>query len=726
MIDSYQTVAERKPRIRQDVLYAQTPDGVLFHNADHGFHVASTSAYRLAATLMPYLNGELTVAQMCGGLGEAQRQMVARMVSELLERGFVRDTSLDVAPDPALPPEVTKHFAAQIDYIDHYADSPVYRFAKLRSTRVAVVGDDPVARWCVLSLVRNGTAHVGVSASIDRPGNGFVDVRDEMAALDRLGCPARLHDLPARVRTWDDLAGYDVVLVSEAGAAPSPVPALLGAGIPDGVLLLTATTIGDSVLVGPLMSAQRSVCCVCAMLRFGANDDPGAAAQLWSRLAVGAAQPTSVLGGPPAAMLGNLLAYEAFRAVTGAMPAEADDAVIVQRLDTLDAVTEPVVAHPHCPYHRGAGAVDPVAGITPREPAMTGRPEDDDVDQSQQRLFTTASRLVRPHVGVFTRFDDEQYTQIPVKVARLRFPLGHSERRALVAFDVHHLIGARWSAVFAAAGLYAEHAAARPALAATGDRPVVEPARLAIRSGTDVPADRVAHWMAGTSILSGGEVLVPAAAVHGRFNGEGVCVATSAGTGAAHSVAEALGAGLLSALAYDALNRAMRGGEVGAVDVADLAADPELDYLTRSAGHLGIDLELLDLGEDRVGGVHVLLARAYDEADDAPLWTIGADFRRGRAAIRALRDLIGRVQVAREFPDEPVDTGDPLLRAFDPYALAATGPTRAFDPAAAGPPEAVLDRIRHAGRDAVAVSTAPADLRSGGIATVRVLLVDGA
>jgi bacteriocin biosynthesis cyclodehydratase domain-containing protein len=523
------------------------------------------------------------------------------------------------------------------------------------------------------------------------------------------------------------------VLVSDAGAAPSLIPTLLDAGIPDGVLLLSATTIGDSVLVGPLMSAGRRACCVCAMLRFGANHDPGAAAEIWSRLAVGTAPPTSVVGGPPAAMLGNLLAYEAFRTVTGVLPAEAEEAVIVQRLDTLDAATEPLVTHPRCPYHRGAdptGTTDPIHGVLPCEPAMTGRPEEDDAEESQRRLFATAGQLVRPHVGVFTRFDDDQYTQLPLKVARLRFSLGHSEQRAIIAFDVHHLIGARWSALFAAAELYAGHIAPRPVLArvGTGDRPVVDPARLAIRSGTDVAADHVAHWMPATSLLSGRGVVVPVAAIHsdGAFNVDGICVATSAGTGSGHSTAEALGAGLVSALAYDALSRAVRGGEVSVVDTAGLAADPELDFLVRSAGNLGIDLELLDLGEDRVSGVYVLLARAYDEGRNIPLWTVGADFRRRRAAIRALRDLIGGVQVAREFPGEPADTGDPLLRAFDPYTLKATVATLAFDPAATGTPEAALDRIRDAGRDAVAVSTAPADLRAGGISTVRVLLVDGA
>jgi bacteriocin biosynthesis cyclodehydratase domain-containing protein len=732
MIDSVSDLADSKPRIRQDVLYVQTADGVLFHNADLGFQVASKSAYRLATALMPYLTGKHTVAELCGGLGDGQREMVRQLVSELLKRGFVRDTSLDIAPEPALTAEVAQHFAAQISYIDHYVDSPAHRFAKLRSTGVAVIGDDPVARWCVLSLVRNGIARVGVLPSIDRPDNAFADVTDEIAVLNRRGCPARLHELPSQVLTWGDLAGFDVVLISDAGATPL-VANLLGAGIPDGVVLLAATTVGESVLVGPVMYGDLPTCWVCAVLRFGANQDPGGAADIWSGLAAGVAGRACPLSEPHAAMLGNLLAYEAFRAITGVMPAETKDAVIVQRVDTLDAVTEPLTPHPRCPHHADARpepATDPMSGITPNEPAMSGLPEVDDADESQKRLLDAAGRLVRPHVGVFSRFDDDQYTQIPLKVARLRLSLGHRERRAIVAFDVHHLVGARWSALFTAAGLYAEHVVPPRGLTRAGSSgpPVIEPRRLATASGTGITADRVASWTPAVSLDSGVSVLVPTAAVQpfGPPNHDGMCIATAAGAGAGQSVGEALGTGLASALAFDALNRAIRGAEVTAVDPSGLSADRELDFLVRSAGNLGVEFELLDLGEDQVSGVYVLLARAYDGDRDIPLWSVGADFGLRRAAVRALRDVIGGVQVAREFPGEQADTGNPLLRAFDPYTIRVASLTTGFDLTAAGTPRAALDRIHARGRVALAVHTTSADLRSGGISTVRVLIADGA
>ena len=744
MTGSYHRLADSKPRIKQDVLYSQTSDGVLFHNADLGFHIASKSAYRLACLLMPYLNGEHTVAQLCGGLDNGQRGMVSEIVAAMLDRGFARDTSGDIKPETALAPQVSARFAAQISYIDHYADSSERRFARLREARVAVLGDDLVARWCVAGLIRNGVAQVGVVPSLDRPGTGFAEVAEEIAALNRDGCAVELIPLGRSVVGWSDLAGFDAVLITDAGAVPGVVTGLLADGIPNGVMLLSATTFAEKVLVGPVMSAGRTGCWICAALRFGAHDESGAAADVWSRLVVPATDDASPLSGPHAAALGNLLAYEAFRVITGTMPAETEGTVIVQRLDSLDAVVEKLSAHPACPYCQvgtADDAADPIERAVPATPPVTVVQDETDADDSLRRLMETANRLVYPNVGVFTRFDDDQFTQLPLKVTRLRFPLGHRERRAVTTFDTHHLVGARWSALLAAAELYVEQVVPLPGLVhAPQGQSVVEPSRLAIGSGVPVAAGDVAHWVRATSLLSGDGFVVPAAAVRpfGAYNAAGMCVATSAGAGAGSTVAEALGVGLASVLAYDALNRATRGSEVFAVDPLTLATDPELDFLRRSADNLGLAFELLDLGEDRISGVHVLLARASGESAESPLWTIGADPHRGRAVARALRDLVGVVQVAVQFPDERLDPASRLLRAFDPYTLRPAG-TVELGPEGAGPEEAgpeeagpeaawtaVLDRVATAGRDVLAVPTASSDLRSAGIETVRVLLVNGA
>ncbi|MET8067946.1 hypothetical protein ABZS65_30405, partial [Micromonospora sp. NPDC005313] len=190
MSTAYETVAQTRPRMRHDVLFTRTEDGVLFHNASSGFRLTSGTAYRLATLLVPHLNGRNRVADICRPLPAARRDMIGELVEALYARGFARDVPAEEDPETVLDPAVAGTFAAQIAYVDHYTDRPAHRFAAFRDTRVAVLGDGPVARSCATALLRNGAAGVTVRAAV-APG-----LADELAALTEAGCPATVDELP--------------------------------------------------------------------------------------------------------------------------------------------------------------------------------------------------------------------------------------------------------------------------------------------------------------------------------------------------------------------------------------------------------------------------------------------------------------------------------------------------------------------------------------------------
>lgn len=716
---AFEALAGTRPRIRRDVLYTETPGGVLFHNADGGFHLTGRTAYRFASLLVPHLDGRHSLADICEGFPDAQRAMAAGLLRTLYERGFARDTGnemqavLEDGPQAA----AASRFEAQIAYIDHYTGDAHRRFRRFRATRVAVLGRGEVARWCALSLLRNGSARLGVQH--DR-----AELADELRELADDGCPARVDRIPADgAGRWDALKGYDVVVVTGPDAAVR-THRLLAEGVPEGRTLIPSWTFGDRAVTGPLSTHGGSGCWSCALLRLGAAQDPGAAARLWSEVAAGAVSslpPTDgPLYGPVAAMTGNLLGYEVFRLATGALPAETDRQVLIQDPESLDVLAEPVWPHPRCRHC--ADPADP-AGETARVladgPAVARTATVDtarDAERAVEDLHALGSALVRPYTGVFTRYDDEELTQTPLKVSRVEVPLGAGGRRLIAAFDVHHLAGARVRALHAAATAYVEHM-------------------------VPVGADQVT----ATSLFTKETVRVPAAAVRpfGPYNHERTYPATRAGAGAGGTPGEAAGSALLSALAYDSLLRAVRGTatvtvltagapEAAAgvrVEGAVEEADPELVFLRKSARTLGTGAELLDLGECGRSSAHVVLAREPDGEGSAGRWAVACDLSRTGAANAALRDLLGQVQLAAESGagarPGAVDTGDPLLADLHPGTLAVTA--EACDgPAGADTTwERVLDRLRADGRDVLLVPTTPADLRAGGLSTARVLLTGG-
>ncbi|MFE7383876.1 TOMM precursor leader peptide-binding protein [Streptomyces zhihengii] len=718
--DPFEALGATRPRIRRDVLFTETPGGVLFHNADGGFHLTGRTAYRFASLVVPHLTGHHTLAELCAGFGPAQRAMAAELVRTLYARSFARDVpEADLTAPGATGADEAVHrrFAAQIAYVDHYADAAPERFARFRGTRVAVLGGDETARWCALSLVRNGCARVGVAAD-------FADVTAEAAEAEADGCPVRVDRLGAD-DGWTALADWDVVVVTGAGAA-ARTHRLLAAGVPEGRTLIPAWTFGEHRVTGPLSTAATAGCWSCAALRLGAGPDAGAAAaDLWAEVAGVLPDAASPLTGPVAAMSGNLLGYEVFRVTTGALPAETDGQVLLQDLRSLDVVAEPVHPHPRCVRCAGRTPAGP-DGAPPAALALPATPSVDTAREAEavvDDLNRISAALVRPHAGVFTRYADEEITQTPLKVSRVELAVGHGRRRTVAAFDVHHLAGARTRALYAAAEVYTEHVVPPAAEAAAGTGARLAPDALTTGGGTGTAADAVTAWTTATSLLTKETVAVPAAAVRalGALNDDRLHLATGAGTGAGPGPQEAAGRGLLSALAHDALLRAVSGTTrvtpVGAPD-----DDPELAFLLTSAGTLDIAAELLDLGEDERSSAYAVLAR---ETGGDGRWALGAGLSRRDAACEALRDLLGQVQLAAEDPEYAYDPGLPLVGDLAPGTVAVTEPGPCPPTARATAFDTVLDRLRAAGRDVLHVATTPADLAACGISTARVLLTTG-
>ncbi|MFF9428529.1 TOMM precursor leader peptide-binding protein [Streptomyces sp. NPDC014746] len=741
-LTSYAEIAATRPRVRRDVLFTQTPGGVIFHNADGGFQLTAKSGYRFATLLMPYLDGSRAVEEICAGFGDTQKAMVGELVQALYGRGFARPVPApdDTAAEPAPGPEAAARFAPQIAYIDHYADGAASRFARFRDTRVAVVGDGPVARWCVLSLVRNGCATIGVDRSLAEgtaavTPEEFAAVRAEAAALAGEGCPVELPLLPGRDTVaggdaWSAYEGYDVVVAAAGPDVPALVLPLLRQGVPRGRTLLPAWTFGGSAVVGPVTTADSSSCWSCAALRLGAAGNAAAsdAAELWSGLALGTGTPGPGPTGPLAAMLGNLLGYEVFRLVTGALPGETRDRVLVQSMASLDVASEPLLPHPRCPICASAASLPEPVDVT----AAAARPAflptvatapDDDAAEGPLAELERRSALVRPFTGVFTSYADEPLTQTPLKVGAVVLGLGHRGARTITAFDVHHTAGARLRALNAAAVVYAEHVVPSPVFAeSTAALPPVDPDLLALASGTG-GSGGATRWTPAVSLLTKEVVRVPAGAVRpfGPDNADRRFEPTRAGAGAGSDLPEAAAAGLLSALAHDALRRAVTGsGDTTRIAPEVFGGDPETTFLLRSAALLGLTVELLDLGERSRSGASVVLARTAPDGAAPGCWAVGAALDLTSAAVDAVRDLLGEAQLAGE--GRTADEGDPLLRDLAASLVPVTGSGPAGSPAAPVEWAHVLERLAASGRDAFVVPTHAADLPTAGIHTVRVLL----
>lgn len=690
-----------RPRLRHDVLFADTGSGVLLRHADASFVVKGRGAYRFFSVLAPYFTGKVTVEELAEAIPEQQRPMLLSLVGTLLERGFARDSRL--SPEGALAPEIQAGFQRQIDYVEHYVDGAVERFARFRDLRVLVAGDGPLAGWAALGLLRNGAASVHMA-----DGGGITDeLLDEADRLKGDGCPVELRDadLSLATMTGADLSEYDLVLVTADERSLAHVWRLCADA--DAPPLLPAVLLGEHAVVGPLNARGTDSCWNCFLLRYTEAADAEVSARIWRRFQVDGGQPASTrIHEPQTAMIGNALAFEAFRWATGVLAGETLEAALVQDLRTLDSASERVLPHPSCPAPH---EVDPPADAPPI--GLDAEPEDDD---SVSEAYQAAEALVGARLGVIQEYLDLDLTQSPLKVSRVGFVGQEGNGSRVARADVHTTLRARLRTMRAAALRYV-----RTNATVTGDPGRPDVGR--ISTATGVPGSKAEGPLArGHCLIDGVVREVPVAAVHpfSAFNSEGLFERSVAGEGAGSTAAYAINAALFSAGAFDALREAASGRPVTRIDPSDPPVGSELEFLTGVAATMGTEVELLRL----TGSVPTVVARRVGGAD----WTLGFGVSTTEAVTAALRDLVALEQLTENgVPAE--EATDTWLEAFDPRSLVLdtdsdTSTERPDDVRTTA--DQVREDLAGDGRKAVAVQTGTSDLERCGVHTAKVLFTE--
>ena len=382
-----------RPRMRQDVAFLETLDGVYVRAADGAFVIRGAGAYRYLSALLPHLDGSNLLTEIVAGLPEAHAGAVKSLLTTLASRGVVLDGAGAV-----LDEEVRATYPSQVALLEHHGDDGS-GFARVAASRVLVIGEDDEATATLASaLTANGVG--SASGGFVRVSSAQEGEEADLICLVALDGPARqLFSLAEQAR--------------RAGTAFLPL-----------------IRVGDRLVAGPW---QGPVSIQSALLRMSDNELPGTA-ELWQAAVAGpsAASASSVLPGVAATMLLNVAGFEIFKQLSGSIPSDLDETVILVDPDRLTIRAEHVVAHPAVESTSTRAAVEAADGV-----------------EDAYRRFDS---VVADAVGLLRRFDDDAVPQIPVKTAVLLAPA--ADAAPLVTFGVETVMEARLAALEAAAVRY--------------------------------------------------------------------------------------------------------------------------------------------------------------------------------------------------------------------------------------------------------------------------------
>lgn len=433
-------------RARQDILFSEVQGGVLVQWGDRGFIVKGKSAYKWVANLLPKLDGSVSLAELVSELDDQRASLVEQLVGSLVSRGAVRET-------PKSDKITQAGLDGQLAYIAHYAMDPVAGLKALQACSVTVHGEGHVAEACAAGLIANGFTQIWCSGTV---ASALMVVREiERAKIN--GRVAVKVGPGASESNKMELAIY-----ADLALSPNDLLSKLHESVSAGKIAIPLILDCSRALIGPVISNESVGLTYDAWERYLAAADPETEAAFRRRWLRGDSQlpvPGSRLS---RSLLGNLLAFEAFKHVSG-IGAETEQGLVIFDLETTIGVAEDIVPLPHALATHDALNV-PTTNLWQEMHTA------DDAERSTggNSAETTSGRksewknLISHYTGIVSDYADYEIVQSPLKIGCLRYanPWSVSDRRVVWGWSRDSLAMAREEAFLKLAEIYSIDAAA--------------------------------------------------------------------------------------------------------------------------------------------------------------------------------------------------------------------------------------------------------------------------
>jgi putative thiazole-containing bacteriocin maturation protein len=724
MIDT----AEIRPKLKQSSVFLQTDDGVFFQSSETAFRLKGKSIARWLSTLSPYMTGQYTLDELCDRLEPAYRDAVVRLVDVLLARGVIKNAVLET-PE-LLASAVRQHFRTQIEFLDHYLDRPLEQFKAFRESRVLLIGEGESLTALALCLARNGMQQL-LLAPDDDPAIHLRQLEPELDALRNSGCEVQLALVEDSASA--DLARYDMIAYCADNGSLKDVLALNQRCADAGIPFLPAIVFAGQAVLGPLFNAPRGPCWLCAQLRLSANAGEAYRAALWQALALGSdvsSQETTFFASN-ARRIGHGLGFEIFKLITGALPSETENSVIIQNLETLESIRGRLAPHPLCPV---CSHTNSALARQSLEEVIAGR---HDYNLPREEVMLKLNDLIHASTGVFSSFADDDLLQLPLKTSRL---IGGSPASPLHGnidvrvFNVESTLDARYEALFEGIKQYAQALPDKRQMlfASVGEmrersKDIITAQELCSASGiVPLPSKTRVEWLPAFSLFAQRHQYLPAAAVYpySALNQAGVFERNGAGAATGLTFRDTFTAGMLTALAHQHLRELIRGQAaviaLGPQTLESATNDADLTYILKSARRFECPFTLLEVATG--SPLHLIIAHTSDDEGEQ-IVALGVGLSGPAAARKALRAFVGELQLLQNEGQSPAPGGD-LFPGFSPRAdfpRADAEASRFWEPEAT--PQDVEDYLREAGYEAYFVNTTPSDIwETGAIISGKVAL----
>ncbi|TMV43995.1 putative thiazole-containing bacteriocin maturation protein [Paenibacillus mesophilus] len=387
-------------KVNGDTFFLPVPEGVYFRNNVGTFRMEGEMIDRWVEKLVPVFNGENTLAQITDGLSAPYRDRVYEIAEVLLDKGFARDVSQD-APH-RLPDDILHKYGSQIAFLDSFGHSGAYRFQGYRKAGVLAVGSGPFFMSLVSALLESGLPkfHVLITDPASTNRQRLAQLTEHAKQTDAEADVLEVA-LPGQgAAAWRELVRpYESILYVSRDGDIEEIRMLQKACREERKMLLPAMIVHQTGMAGPLVHPESGACWESAWRRIHWPEvykDPE----------------VHRFSSTAGAMLANVIVFELFKTVTGAVESELRHSLYLLDLETLEGSWHKVMPHPLA----SAEARMPIEWIQDLEARIEGGSG----GGVPNGLFPYLNRLTSKQTGILHIWDEGDLRQLPLSQCRVQ------------------------------------------------------------------------------------------------------------------------------------------------------------------------------------------------------------------------------------------------------------------------------------------------------------------
>ncbi len=386
-------------KVKGDTFFLPDPKGnVYFRNNIGSFRMEGSQIDQWVEKLLPMFNGEYTLAELTEGLPDEYQARVYEIAESLYQNGFVRDVSQDRPHQ--LSDDVLNKFAQQIEFLDNLCDSGAYRFQTYRQANVLAVGSGPFLVSLVRALLESGLPAFHILVT-DSQATNRQRVEELAAHMRKTDPHVAINEVTREKQdgwSWREaVQPFDAVLYVSAEGNVEELRALHAASREEGKVFLSALCVHQVGLAGPLVHPDAEGCWESA----------------WRRLHQAAlikdpqAHTFSATAG---AMLANVIVFELFKFMTGAVESDLKHTCFLLDLETMEGSWHSFLPHPQIAQHKA------VEWVYDLERRLQQRPD----RRESNGLFSYFTMLTSAESGIFHTWDEGDLKQLPLAQCRVQ------------------------------------------------------------------------------------------------------------------------------------------------------------------------------------------------------------------------------------------------------------------------------------------------------------------